>query len=98
MLKGIGEITLQHKDLDPSPYSKFLEKIRVKVIPESFVNIEVNDSSLLIQGSTEKLSLFAEVVGDFGKDGGGNDHLHIEYYDGHFYLSPKSTSLVILHL
>lgn len=98
LLENDVEIFLHSEGIDPSPYSKCLKKIKVNIINNHLVELQVTDSSLFIRGSYEKLFIFAENIKNFGNDGDKGDHVHIEYFDEHFYLSSKSNSLVILHL
>jgi hypothetical protein len=98
LLKDNTEIFLHSEKLDPSPYSKFLKKIGVQVIPHNFVEFQVIGELLSVKGSYEKLLILAENIENFGKDGDKGDHIHIEYFQEHFYLSPESHPLVLLHL
>lgn len=98
LLKNNTEILLHSDELDPSPYSKFLKKIRIQIIQNHFVEFQVIEESLLVKGSYEKLLILAENIENFGNDGDKDDHFHIEYFHEHFYLSPESNPLVLVHL
>jgi hypothetical protein len=98
LLKDNAEIFLHSEKLDPSPYSTFLKKIRVQIIPNHLIEFQVIGEFLSVKGSYEKLLILAENIENFGNDGDKGDHIHIEYFQDHFYLSPESNPLVLLHL
>ena len=89
-----NKITLEYKNLNPFPYSKNLESIQIKHIPNQNVKISVEGNSLLIQGSPEKLRILSENI-ETGEEKLENYHLHIEYFDKHFFLSKDSIPLVV---
>jgi hypothetical protein len=89
-----NKITLEYKNLNPFPYSKNLESIQIKHIPNQNVKISVESNSLLIQGSPEKLRILSENI-ETGEEKLENYHIHIEYFDGHFFLSKDSIPLVV---
>ena len=87
-------VSLEHKNLNPFPYSKNLESIRIRHYPERLVKISVEGESLLIEGSPEKLRILSENLEANGNEPEGY-HLHIEHFDDHFYLSNDSAPLVV---
>lgn len=97
ILQNDTEIELYSKNLDPTPYSRFLKKIEIKITSNSYVKIWVENDTLYIEGSHKKLLIFSENIESFGEKWEKNTHIHVEYFDKHFYLSPNSTPLVITH-
>lgn len=79
----------------PFPYSENLEIIQVKHCPNHQVSIQVENDCLLVSGSLEKLGILSKNFEELGKSGAKNYHIHIEYYDDHFFLSPESMPLVV---
>lgn len=84
-----------HGDPAPFPYSRSLSEIEVREISGGAVNISWDGSSLKIRGGRSALDLLADNIGSFASEAADSDHLHIEYFPGHFYLSPESESLVL---
>ncbi len=84
---------------DVRPYSRFLSEIQVRVIPSHSLEFQVvQQKKLFIQGDYQKLSILAQEIMEFAKDCNQGKHIHIEYFDSHFYLSPNSVPVVIAHL
>jgi hypothetical protein len=96
LLRGESPIDCEGGALDPSPYRMLLRRILVSIEPGALVDLQVNEGGdLLISGSRENLSQFANEVSAFADDERLADHMHVEHYDGHFYLSPDAVPLVI---
>lgn len=55
------------------------------------------DSALVVHGATQFLGVFAENVQGF-RDASPGEHQHIEWFEGHFYLSEGSIPLVLVRL
>jgi hypothetical protein len=87
-------VNLEYESLEPFPYSRNLESIQVKHFSDQAVKISIEGNSLLIEGSRDKLLILSE---NFDRQGDElkNYHIHIEYYDGHFFLSPDSKPLIV---
>jgi hypothetical protein len=93
---GEGEVGLEV--VDPSPYEAALAWIVVRVDdgPLARVGLVGGSGALEFTGGQWALSLLGENLRSFGATSdGGNDHLHIEHYDGHFYLAEGSAPLVV---
>jgi hypothetical protein len=80
------------------PYQMLLSSGKIEFNNEQYVNIQVIGNELCITGSKETLSEFADEIANFAENDDLGLHLHIEYYDDHFYLSPDAVPLVIVRL
>lgn len=87
-------VNLEYKNLGSSPHLRDLESIQVKHFPNQAVKISVKGNSLLIEGSPEKLKILSENI-EIQENELKNYHIHIEYYECHFYLSKDSIPLVV---
>ncbi len=83
--------------LSPEPYSQLLESVIVKFSPGQPVELRVIESSLVITGDSQKLSLLSENVANFGVEWLAGEHIHLEYYEGHHFLSKSSIPTVLTH-
>lgn len=92
-----AQIILEHENLDQFPHIRNLDFIRIKHSSEHLVKISVVDNYLLIEGSLDKLMILSESVETDGHEI-KDYHVHIEYHDDHFYLSPESTPIVIRYI
>ncbi len=94
---GAGEVGLDQVS-DPSPYDGALRRVVVSVAGQSLasVGVEQVSSVLAIAGGRQALSLLGDNLESFAAESdGGADHLHIEYFADHYYLSSGSTPLVV---
>jgi hypothetical protein len=97
--EGNLQVESNAKGYDVHPYSRFLSEIQVRIIPGHLVEFQViQQEKLFIQGDYQKISILAEEILEFAKDCNQGEHIHIEYFDSHFYLSPNSVPVVIVHL
>jgi hypothetical protein len=87
-------VKLEYENSNPFPYSKNLESIQIKHFPTQEVKISVDGNSLVIEGSPEKLRILSKNI-ESRENELKNYHIHIEYFDGHFYLSKDSIPLVV---
>ena len=86
------------KELSAAPYSIFLSGLQVRISDEKWVEFQVTeDSKLLLQGNVQKLSILSDVMLSFAEEWHTGEHLHIEYFPGHFYLSPKSVPVILVY-
>jgi hypothetical protein len=79
---------------------RYLRNLVIKVESDSLKISEVNED-LHVTGSKEKLDLLADNINwlfESQADGAsrGRDHLHIEFYPGHFFLSEDALPLVVV--
>jgi len=87
-------VNLERHDTDSFAGYENLSSIRVKHLSNRPVKIDVEDDSLVIEGSPDKLKVLSENLEKQGTEL-KNYHIHIEYFDGHFYLSSDSQPLVV---
>lgn len=92
---GPGYLQLDEVD-DPWPYERALDRIEVVVSPE-WLTITCLDErgELRISGTADRMAILAANVRDLASTGSTGDHLHIEWFPEHFYLSEDSEALVI---
>ncbi|WP_425564566.1 Imm32 family immunity protein [Planotetraspora silvatica] len=79
----------------PFPYSRSLSGLEFRETSEDVVCIAADGPSLKIHGGRMALDLLAENIEGFASEADHSDHLHIEYFPGHDYLSQDSEPLVI---
>lgn len=92
---GAGYLQLDGVD-DPWPYDHALDRIEVVVSPEWLTITCLDDRGVLrISGTADRLAILAANVHDLASTGSTGDHLHIEWFPEHFYLSEDSEALVI---
>lgn len=74
-----------------------IEAVVVLVTDRDVVEIHASEDAreLKITGNTEGLKLFAAAVRSLGLEGDPGDHLHFEYFPGHYFLGAGTTSTVI---
>jgi hypothetical protein len=80
---------------DPSPYATALQMLRIRA-DDGLLHILVLGQHLIVTGNSEALELFertiqASALGPPGK------HIHLEYYEGHPKIDPRSLPLVVMH-
>lgn len=96
-----ASISLVVPQAPANPYDSFLVAMYILRADEA-VRIKLNGETLVISGSQEKLKLLADnikwlaVCENSVESGQIENHLHVEYYQGHFFLDPKSDSLIIV--
>ncbi len=95
--RGEGEM-VSDQTVDPAPYEKLLDAVRVTNAPGKVVlGLDTDGRVLTITGALEHLAVLASNVrGMAGSpDLDPKSHLHIEYYEDHYYLAESEVSLVL---
>ncbi|MFI6132872.1 hypothetical protein [Micromonospora sp. NPDC051141] len=92
---GHGSLSVE-SGIASTSYVVNLERIVVEAHAEELVAISVDaeDGRLFITGDPRYLEILAENVmgvADLSKGG----HVHVEYFPGHYYLSPHSSAAVL---
>jgi hypothetical protein len=89
---------------DPKPYQRLLDAVRVsaasstdagKVVLALDADADADARVLTITGAFEHLAVLADVVRDLAADPDPHTHVHIEYFDGHYYLAYSEVALVL---
>ncbi|MFI6848954.1 hypothetical protein ACIBJD_30705 [Kitasatospora sp. NPDC050467] len=85
---------------DAAPYDRGLAVLEVETVAEAAVTLSVEGSSdrFRITGEPRLLDVLAANIEEYGRhaDAGNSlDHLHVDYFPDHYYLSPESESLVV---
>ncbi|WP_410810101.1 hypothetical protein [Micromonospora sp. 067-2] len=58
------------------------------------IGVDDDCGHLTVRGGSESRSLFADLLRDVANmDDGG--HVHLEHFEGHYFLSPDSVPLVV---
>lgn len=84
--------------VDPSPYKGFVRSITVRP-NENKVQIQRSDDQLLLTGRLAAREVLAANVNDFADSHyEPGDHLHIDFFPGHYYLEEGSLPLVFSRL
>jgi hypothetical protein len=96
VVAGRGSLSLAPV-ADPRPYDGALDEITVERRPTQGVTIKLSSDActLEISGDEAHLTVLAENLSEFGEDCTPGDHMHIDYFPGHFYLGSTSHPLVI---
>jgi len=84
---------------DAAPYDRAFAAILVRRQESGKVTMRIDEenSALVLEGEEQYLAVLAEnIEGFFSVDPEAGDHLHIEYFDEHFYLAPSGLSLVVV--
>jgi hypothetical protein len=93
----IRTLTVPSQEL-AAPYDGFLSQLRRDVRDESDEKLLVKrrDNELYICGPPEALELFAQNIRFLAEDKSqfSGNHLHVEYYPDHFFLSSASDGLI----
>lgn len=82
-----------------APYAEWLARIIVHRTERGRVLMRVDEdaSALVLEGEERFLGTFTENIEGFLDDEpSADDHLHIEYYEDHYYLAPSQISLVVV--
>jgi hypothetical protein len=92
---GNGE-AICSPEIPTGPYDRRLGSVMVHTEPgRSVVLNVVNGETLLIGGDSAKLGVLAKNIQELTRFGKANEHLHVEYFPGHFYLGPESVPTVV---
>jgi hypothetical protein len=81
----------------PTPYIGYAKSLKLEAI-QGNVCVSRTGDEIAICGSPEKLAILARNIGYLAEQQSSDDrgeHLHIEYYPGHFYLSAESLPMVV---
>ncbi len=93
--RGAGEMA-GNRTVDPKPYDRLLDAVRIATGPGKVVlGIDAEGRVLTITGALEHLAVLADVVRDVPLDTDPTAHVHVEYFDGHYYLAESEVSLVL---
>lgn len=83
----------------PAPYAEWLSRIviRERKSGRVWLSVDESGSALVVEGERQYLDILAENIEGFIDDvRSPGDHLHIEYFEGHFYLAPSDISLTVV--
>jgi len=94
--EGHETLELSIPSAPASPYSGYLRSLQIE-IGEGSVQILRDHDRLYIKGTPEKIEILAENIASLAsqKSSYSVEHLHIEYFPGHFYLTEGSEPLVL---
>ena len=93
------DLSLALPSTSPTPYLGYLESVRIEQ-GTGKVCISRTGNQVLISGSPEMLTILSHNIESMPElqrrpaSGMDRDHVHIEYYPGHFYLKEESVPLV----
>jgi hypothetical protein len=91
------KVAFENENLESFPDIKNLEYVQIQHYSNNLVKISVKDNYLLIEGSPQKLAILSSNLESDGEEI-KNYHIHIEYFNDHFYLSPDSIPLIIQYI
>ena len=80
------------KEVDSYPYGNLAECLEIDNLPGSLVNFRISSDKILVQGDLQKLSVIADNIIGLAEYG---QHIHIDYWEDHLYLSEYSIPIVI---
>jgi hypothetical protein len=93
--RGAGEMA-GNQTVDPKPYDRLLDAVRIATGPGKVVlGLDAEGRALTITGALEHLAVLADVVRDVPLDTDPTAHVHVEYFEGHYYLAESEVSLVL---
>jgi hypothetical protein len=99
--RGEGEMA-GDQTTDPAPYPQLLDEVRIAPAPSGpdgkvVLGISDDGKALTITGAREHLAVLADVVRDLADDPDLRPitHVHVDYYEGHYYLAESQVSLVL---
>lgn len=73
----------------------YLQELVVRVDSDS-LSISEADQRLSIAGAKEKLDLFLTNIDWLVESQANRDHIHVEFYPGHFFLAEDALPLVLV--
>jgi hypothetical protein len=90
-------IAIVNSEQNPAPYTN---NVAVIVIQESasekvVMRVDHDAASLHVSGSSKLLHCLADEIRELATDAEPGYHLHLEYFDGHFFLGPGSVPVVV---
>ncbi len=93
--RGEGELA-GDRSADPKPYDQLLSAVRVTTAPGKVVlGLDADGRVLTITGALDHLAVLANVVRDVPLDPDPMAHVHVEYFEDHYYLDESEVSLVL---
>jgi hypothetical protein len=93
--RGEGEMAA-NQTVDPKPYDQLLDAVRIATAPGKVVlGLDAEGRVLTITGALEHLAVLANVVRDVPLDTDPKAHVHVEYFEDHYYLAESEVSLVL---
>lgn len=93
---GGGALSFEKPETTPAPYERWLTGLTVTASQHPLVKIGTDDDTVSVVGGRTGLATLAENIRIFAGDAGSPDnHLHIDYYPGHFFLAEESVPLVV---
>ncbi|MEH2235251.1 Imm32 family immunity protein [Nostoc sp.] len=87
------QVCIPANEVDPAPYDSCLNLLLIRK-SDCPVKVMVAGSSLKIEGTPEKLKVFADWF-NFGDSTESGYHNHFDYYEGNEWVDPASVSLII---
>ncbi|HEV2638021.1 MAG TPA: hypothetical protein VGX23_22925 [Actinocrinis sp.] len=83
-------------DDDPSPYRAFLNHLEVVTHPGGKVtmHLDVPASTLRFTGAPAHLKVLAANIRALAEDPDPTGHLHVEYFEEHYYLAESEPSVI----
>ncbi|HEV3170740.1 MAG TPA: hypothetical protein VGZ32_10395 [Actinocrinis sp.] len=94
--RGEGEMA-GDQTADPAPYPQLLDAVRVATAPGKVVlGLDADGRVLTFTGALEHLAVLASNVRNLANDPDLKPitHLHVDYYEDHYYLAESEISLV----
>ncbi|MDX6253103.1 MAG: hypothetical protein QOF10_6463 [Kribbellaceae bacterium] len=97
LLEAGGGQVLADGLADPLPYEVCLPLLVVRRLSGGGVVIRVSEGmgELIIEGGEDGLRVLAGNLRGLETEGADDEHLHTEYFPGHFYLAESSTPAVV---
>lgn len=83
------------KNADPHPYKELSEYLEIRNLEKSLVSFKVLSGKILAQGDLQKLLIVSENILDLLEHSTYENHIHMEYFEDHPYLSEESIPVII---
>lgn len=83
------------KKIDPRPYKELSEYLEIRNLEKSLVSFKVLSGKILAQGDLQKLLIVSENILDLLEHSTYENHIHMEYFEDHPYLSEESVPVII---
>ena len=80
---------------EPPYYPDLAKSLEIHTLTATSVNLKIESEKIVVRGDLSKLSIVAENILGLAQHGGG--HMHIDYWEGHPYLSEESIPVVFDH-
>jgi hypothetical protein len=91
---GVESLGRSRQRASPRPYDRWLETIEVRTT-ESLVRVMAEGATLVLEGDHPSRGLLAGNLHRFAGGRSEEEHLHIEWYEGHRFVEAGSLSLVV---